>query len=117
MYRQSDHNSYQRVKITRLLQLGALIALSTVISMTQAAEVMPLRNAAAGPANQADTRFASGHVLVEVAHGVDHRVFLNGASAAGFKLRGRVYNSNWYTLYIPAGSCAGRYRAAPGPVL
>lgn len=104
MYRQSEHYSHQQVKITRLLQLGALIVLSTVISMTQAAEVMPLHNPTAGPVNQADTRFAPGHVLVEVAHGVDHRIFLNGASAAGFKLRGRVYNSNWYTLYIPAGS-------------
>jgi subtilisin family serine protease len=104
MYRQLDHFTYQRVKITGLLRLGVLIALSAVISMAQAAEVMPTRTTDAGSASQIDTPFAARHVLVKVAHGVDHQVFLNGASVAGFKLRGRVYNSNWYTLYVPAGS-------------
>jgi subtilisin family serine protease len=104
MYFQSEFFTNKKVIITRLLQLWALVLLSVIFSMSQAAEVMPLGNTAVPAASQADTRFASGHVLVKVAQGVDHQVFLKRASSAGFRLRGRVYNSNWYTLYISAGS-------------
>jgi subtilisin family serine protease len=99
MYRQSEIFSNQQVIIT-----GLLVLLSAIFSMAQAAEIMPQRSTYATTTSQADAQFAPGHVLVEIAHGVDHQVFLKSAMAAGFRLRGRVYNSNWYTLYVPAGS-------------
>ncbi|UCH40151.1 MAG: S8 family serine peptidase [Gammaproteobacteria bacterium] len=43
-------------------------------------------------------------MLVKIADGVNHQDFLKRANSAGFGVRGRVYNSNWYTLYIPAAT-------------
>ena len=90
--------------IACLLQLWALILLSATFSMAQAAEVAPQRSTIAAPSSRIDSQFAPGHVLVKIVDGVNHQDFLKRANAAGFGLRGRVYNSNWYTLYIPAGT-------------
>lgn len=92
----------QRNTLTKFIYPGAL-ALLLGASAANAAEIMPIRNPVPGTAVQA-ARIAPGHVLVEVAPGNDHRNFLAAANAAGFSLRRRVYNSNWYSLFVPAGA-------------
>jgi subtilisin family serine protease len=87
-----------------MLKLWAFMLLFATFSMVQAAEVAPQPGTIAAPSIGTDSPFAPGHVLVKIADGVNHQNFLKRANAAGFGLRGRVYNSNWYTLYIPAGT-------------
>lgn len=104
MYRVSALFTDRRIVITGMLKLWTLILLFATFSMVQAAEVAPQPGTIAAPSIGTDSPFAPGHVLVKIADGVNHQNFLKRANAAGFGLRGRVYNSNWYTLYIPAGT-------------